>query len=168
MENLLCLQHKSAPSVQHLFLKVQFALKKFLLSPIFFKTALQTRKSNRALHLCWRLTKWKKSSVKRLPVLTVMYSNWLMRLWLTNSFNKQSCIAAMDWKLFISILSDYYKTVFFFSISRKWKTVKVLSFSRTVSQLNMRVHRPKVEYKLVHLYRKNPGEHLDVLVYKQF
>ena len=98
----------------------------------------------------------------------IMYSNWLMRLWLTNSFHKKSCITAMDWKLFISILSDYYKTVFFFSISRKWKTVKVLSFSRTVSQFLMRVHKPKVEYKLVHLYRKNPREHLDVLVYKQF
>ena len=47
-----------------LFLKFQFALKKVLLSPIFFKTSLQTCKSNRALHLCWRLTKWKKSSVK--------------------------------------------------------------------------------------------------------
>ena len=48
---------------------------------------------------------------------------------------------------------------FLFSISRKWKTIKVLSFSRTVSQLIMRVHKPKVEYKLVQL---------DVLVYKQF
>ena len=45
---------------------------------------------------------------------------------------------------------------------------EVLSFSRTVSQLIMRVHKPKVEYKLVHLYSKNPREHLDVLVYKQF
>ena len=34
-----------------------------------------------------------------------------------------------------------------------------LSVSRTVSQLIMRVHKPKVEYKLVQL---------DVLVYKQF
>ena len=60
------------------------------------------------------------------------------------------------------------KTFFLFSISRKWKTIKVLSFSRTASQLIMRVHKPKVEYKLVHLYRKNPREHLDVLVYRQF
>ena len=43
-----------------------------------------------------------------------------------------------------------------------------LSVSRTVSQLIMRVRKPKVEYKLVHLYRKNPREHLDVLLYKQF
>ena len=33
-------------------------------------------------------------------------------------------------------------------ISRKWKTIEVLSFSRTVNQLIMRVHKPKVEYKL--------------------
>ena len=102
------------------------------------------------------------------PGLSVMYSNWLMRLWLTNSFNKKSCITAVGWKLFSSILSDHYKTVFFFSISRKWKTIKVLSFSGTVSQLIMRVDKPKVEYTLAHPYRKNPREHFDLLVYKQF
>ena len=59
----------------------------------------------------------------------------------------------MGWKLFISILSDYYKTVFFFSISRKWKNIKVLSFLHNVSQLIMRVHKPKIEHKLVHLYK---------------
>ena len=40
-----------------LFLKVQFALKKVLLSPIFFETLLQSCKSNRALHLCWQKIK---------------------------------------------------------------------------------------------------------------
>ena len=84
----------------------------------------------------------------RLPfnVLFLKVQFALMRLWLKNSFNKKSCITAMGWKLFISILSDYYKTVFFFSISRKWKTIKVLSFSRTVSRLITRVHntRPKL------------------------
>ena len=37
---------------------------------------------------------------------------------------------------------------FLLSISRKWKTIEALSFSRTVNQLIMRVHKPKVEYKL--------------------
>ena len=37
---------------------------------------------------------------------------------------------------------------FLLSISRKWKTIEVLSFSRTVNQLIMRVRKPKVEYKL--------------------
>ena len=37
---------------------------------------------------------------------------------------------------------------FLLPISRKWKTIKVLSFSRTVSQLIMRVCKLKVEYKL--------------------
>ena len=41
---------------------------------------------------------------------------------------------------------------FLLSISRKRKTIEVLSFSRTVNQVIMRVHKPKVEYKLVHLY----------------
>ena len=40
-------------------------------------------------------------------------------------------------------LPDYYKTVFSVSVSSE-----VLSFSRTVNQLIMRVHKPKVEYKL--------------------
>ena len=38
-----------------------------------------------------------------------------------------------------------------------------LSVSRTVSQLIMRVRKPKVEYKLV-LQEKTPGENLDVLL----
>ena len=59
----------------------------------------------------------------------------------------------MGWKVFISILSDYHKTVFFFSISRKWKNIKVLSFLHNVGQLIMRVHKPKIEHKLVHLYK---------------
>ena len=40
-----------------LFLKVLLALKKVLLSPIFFETLLQSCKSNRALHLCWQKIK---------------------------------------------------------------------------------------------------------------
>ena len=48
---------------------------------------------------------------------------------------------------------------FLLSISRTWKTIK----ARTVSQLIMRVHKPKVEYKLV-LQGKTPWENLDVLV----
>ena len=42
-----------------------------------------------------------------------------------------------------------------------------LSVSRTVSQLIMRVHKPKVEYKLA-LQERPKGENLDVLLYKQF
>ena len=45
--------------------------------------------------------------------------------------------------------------------------MKVLSFSRTVDQLIMRVRKPKVEYKLASQERPK-GENLDVLVYKQF
>ena len=37
---------------------------------------------------------------------------------------------------------------FLLSISRKWKTVKVLYSSRAVSRVIMRVRKPKVEYKL--------------------
>ena len=40
---------------------------------------------------------------------------------------------------------------------------KVLSFSRTVNQLIMPVHKPKVEYKLV-LQEKPQGSNLDVLL----
>ena len=41
--------------------------------------------------------------------------------------------------------------------------MKVLSFSRTVNQLIMPVHKPKVEYKLV-LQEKPQGSNLDVLL----
>ena len=52
---------------------------------------------------------------------------------------------------------------FLLSISRTWKTIEVLSFSRTVNQLIMRVHKPKVEYKLA-LQERPKGENLDVLL----
>ena len=42
-----------------------------------------------------------------------------------------------------------------------------LYVSRTVSQLIMRVHKPKAAYKLI-LQEKTPREHPDVLVYKEF
>ena len=38
--------------------------------------------------------------------------------------------------------------------------MKVLSFSRTVNQVIMRVHKPKVEYKLA--LQLDPREHLEV------
>ena len=41
--------------------------------------------------------------------------------------------------------------------------MKVLSFSRTVNQLIMRVHKPKVEYKLA-LQEKPQGSNLNVLL----
>ena len=41
--------------------------------------------------------------------------------------------------------------------------MKVLSFSRTVNQLIMRVYKPKVEYKLA-LQEKPQGSNLDVLL----
>ena len=40
--------------------------------------------------------------------------------------------------------------------------------SRTVSQLIMPVHEPKVAYKLVQFCWKNPREYFDTLVYNQF
>ena len=52
---------------------------------------------------------------------------------------------------------------FLLSISRKCKTIEVLSFSRTVNQLIMRVRKPKVEYKLA-LQERPKGENLDVLL----
>ena len=52
---------------------------------------------------------------------------------------------------------------FLLSISRKWKTIEVLSFSRTVNQFIMRVRKPKVEYKLA-LQERPKGENLDVLL----
>ena len=52
---------------------------------------------------------------------------------------------------------------FLLSISRKWKTIEVLSFSGTVNQLIMRVRKPKVEYKLA-LQEKPQGSNLDVLL----
>ena len=51
-----------------------------------------------------------------------------------------------SWKLFISILADYYKTV-----SSVWSLV----VSRAVNQLIMRVNKPTFAYKLVQLYSKN-------------
>ena len=47
------------------------------------------------------------------------------------------------WKLYISSLFDYYKTVFSYLSRGNKKLLK----SRTVSQLIMRVHEPKVAYK---------------------
>ena len=44
---------------------------------------------------------------------------------------------------------------FLLSISRKWKTIEVLSFSHTVSQFIMQVCKPRVAHKLVQLCRKN-------------
>ena len=52
---------------------------------------------------------------------------------------------------------------FLLFISRKWKTIEVLSLSRTVNQLIMRVRKPKVEYKLA-LQERPKGENLDVLL----
>ena len=51
---------------------------------------------------------------------------------------------------------------FLLSISRTWKTIKVLAFY-AVSQLIMRVRKPKVEYKLA-LQEKPQGSNLDVLL----
>ena len=45
------------------------------------------------------------------------------------------------------------------------KNYYILSVSRTVSQLIMRVHKPRVEYKLA--LQKDPSEHPDVLLYKK-
>ena len=55
--------------------------------------------------------------------------------------------------------------LFFSYLSRE--NEKLLK-SRTVSQLIMRVHEPKVAYKLVQFCWKNPREYLDALVYNQF
>ena len=65
----------------------------------------------------------------------------------------------------VELKTLYFNFVWRFlrSISRKWKTIKVLSFSRTVNQLIMRVHKPKVEYKLA-LQEKPQGSNLDVLL----
>ena len=68
----------------------RFAKEKVLPSPIFLKTLLQTCKSNRALHLYCRLTKWKKSNVNGYLALLAMCFNWLMRLRMTNSFKNKS------------------------------------------------------------------------------
>ena len=48
--------------------------------------------------------------------------------------------------LSISILSDYYRTVSPFYLE-EMKNYLSLVISRTVSQLIMRVHKPKGEYK---------------------
>ena len=72
-----------------------------------------------------------------------------------------------SWKLSISNLSDYFRTVFSVLSGGNEKLLKSLRVSRTVSQLIMRVHEPKVEYKLA-LQERPKGENLDVLLYKQF
>ena len=51
-------------------------------------------------------------------------------------------------KLSISILSDYYKTVFSILSPGNEKLFKSCTVSRAVSQVIMRVRKPKVEYKL--------------------
>ena len=56
------------------------------------------------------------------------------------------------------------KTVFSYLSGGNEKLLK----SRTVSQLIMPVHEPKVAYKLVQFCWKNPREYLDPLVYNQF
>ena len=63
-------------------------------------------------------------------------------------------------KLFISRLSAYYITEPFSPFYLE--EMKVLSFSRTVNQLIMRVRKPNVEYKLA--LQLDPREHLDVLL----
>ena len=40
----------------------------------------------------------------------------------------------------------------------------VLSFSRAISQLIMRVNKPTIEHKLARLHSENPMENLDVLL----
>ena len=95
-----------------------------------------------------------------------MYSNWLMRLWLTNSFNKKSCITAMGWKLSISILSDNYKTVFFFSITRERKTIfkSLVIFTHCWIQISsslylhlyIPIHQNDVKcWSMTSIYRRN-------------
>ena len=64
-------------------------------------------------------------------------------------------IHKLSWKRPISILFD----IFSFYLEE----MKVLSFSRAVNQLIMRVHKPKVEYKLA-LQEKPQGSNLDVLL----
>ena len=60
-----------------------------------------------------------------------------------------------------------FQNRFLRSISRKWKLLKSQSFMHRVGQLIMRVHKPKVEYKLP-LQERPKVENLDVLSYKQF
>ena len=72
-----------------------------------------------------------------------------------------------SWKLSISILSDYFGTVFSVLSRGSEKLLKSQSFTHRVSQLIMRVHKPKVEYKLA-LQERPKVENLDVLLYKQF
>ena len=62
-------------------------------------------------------------------------------------------------KRFISSLSDYYRTVSPIYLEE----TKFLSFSRTVNQLIMRFHKPRVEYKLA-LQEKPQGSNLDALL----
>ena len=50
--------------------------KRVLLSPIFFKTLLQTCKSNQALHLCWQKIKWVPYLVSSARFILVQRWNW--------------------------------------------------------------------------------------------
>ena len=71
--------------------------------------------------------------------------------------NESSC------KLSISSLFDVFSV-----LSRgSEKLLKSQRFTHRVSQLIMRVHKPKVEYKLA-LQERPKVENLDVLLYKQF
>ena len=65
------------------------------------------------------------------------YTNWSWKLWSL-------------FQVFL-IFSPFYL-----------EEMKVLSFSRAVNQLIMRVHKPKVEYKLA-LQEKPQGSNLDIL-----
>ena len=57
---------------------------------------------------------------------------------------KQNTYTKWSWKVFISILSDYYRTAFSPIYLEEMKNYWSLSVSRTVSQVIMRVHKPIV------------------------
>ena len=64
----------------------------------------------------------------------------------------------------VELKTLYFK--FVWRVLEEMKNYYSLRVSRTVSQLIMRVRKPKVEYKLP--LQLHPREHLDVFLYKQF
>ena len=94
--------------------------KKVLLSPIVFQRWFQIFRSNRALHLFWQKMKLKKCNVNGYLTLSATCSNWLMQLWLTNSCNKKSWIAAT-----VVLFNTQVKT----NILVSWETPSYILFS---------------------------------------
>ena len=113
-----------------LFLKVQFVVLNF------FQTSLQKCKLNRALHLCWRLTKWKSLATRD----SQFYRNCVSTDLCGKDLQTPSTIKPNPrQRLPLKTLKNSLLTLFFFP-ARAWQRPE-LSLTTTPYLFNSKVYK---------------------------